>query len=84
MRLIGRSKLSHHAPEVMKWLQSWTAEVMGAQWRSPNDVIQQFPKVSYQGQGNFLFAVAGGILFLKLIVAFPQGVAFICDLDEMK
>ncbi|WP_093237483.1 type II toxin-antitoxin system HigB family toxin [Variovorax sp. EL159] len=83
MRLIGRDKLKHPSPEALAWLTKWTAEVLVAQWKGPDDVFLQFPKAKVSQTGNFLFMVEDQQLELSLIVAFPQGIVLVNDLREI-
>ena len=85
MRLIGREKLCclNNAEErVTKWIQSWTAEVVKANWKHSADLKAQFPNVKQMEDGRFLFPINGCARAISLLVAFPQGIALITALEE--
>lgn len=87
MRLIGREKLNPlrgKGADVEKWTRSWVAEVAGAHWRQPNDVIGQFPNAHHQGHGCFMFPIGRCQLAIKLQIAFAQGIALISELNQTK
>jgi mRNA-degrading endonuclease HigB of HigAB toxin-antitoxin module len=86
MRLIGREKLHrrlrHMEAGAAKWVRSWVAEIIDAHWRKPSDVTTQFPNARHQGGDSFLFPVERSDLAIRLQIAFPQGIAFISDLNS--
>lgn len=82
MRLIGRDKLKQIGGEVDRWLRSWCAEVVHAQWRHPEDVTRQFPNVGIRAEGDFLFPVGTSGYFVLLQIAFPQSVALVVDMKK--
>jgi mRNA interferase HigB len=71
MRIFNRSAIEHyarrHAP-ARDALRAWYAEAMAAQWASPEDVRQQFPKASVVANNRVVFNVAGNAY--RLIVSF--------------
>lgn len=84
VRLIGREKLRHlkgTSEQNKKWLVSWVSEVMGAHWKLPSDVIQQFPKAKHEGEGRFMFPVADCNWTIHLLITFPQGVALVTNIN---
>lgn len=84
MRLIGREKLcviNNAGEQVKKWVLSWTAEVANANWKHPADVHAQFPNMRQGKDGYFLFPVNGCTWVIRLLIAFPQGVALITALE---
>lgn len=83
MRLIGRSKLNHSSQDATAWMKAWAADVIQAQWKGPDDVIRQFPKVRISVPGTFLFSVGDYKLQLKITIAFPQGIALVNDIKEI-
>lgn len=83
MRLIGRKKLhslQNQSTQVQRWLLTWVAEVMGAHWKCPADVIRQFPNASEGGTNLFVFPVYSCSCSIGLLVAFPQEIALISTL----
>lgn len=82
MRLIGRERLvqlQDGGEHLQKWVCSWASEIADAHWKHASDVRSQFPAVSHQGGGQFQFRV--GKWAISLLIAFPQGVALITDLN---
>lgn len=83
MRLLGRERLDRLRGEdeqVEKWVRSWATEVLGAHWKQPSDVRDQFPSARHQGKGLFMFTVGNCNWVISLLISFPQGVALITDL----
>lgn len=84
MKLIGRDKLKRGTEDVDRWLRSWCSEVAQAQWRRPEDVTEQFPKVQTRAGGDFLFPIGTSGYWLRLQVAFAQGVALILEMNNIE
>lgn len=83
MKLIGRDKLERVGGEVDRWLRSWCAEVAHAHWRSPEDLTDQFPAVQTRRGGDFVFPVGTSGYWVRLRVAFAQGVALILEMNKI-
>ncbi|MGE8453941.1 MAG: type II toxin-antitoxin system HigB family toxin [Pseudomonadales bacterium] len=82
MKLIGRDKLKHGAQDVDRWLCAWCSEVAHANWRRPEDVIEQFPNVRTRPGGDFLFPIGTSGYCLLLQVAFAHGIALILEMND--
>lgn len=85
MRLIGRGKLACAESigiEIQKWMLSWVAEVKNAHWKHANDVSDQFPNVRLNADSSFLFPVGQCGIAIQVLIAFPQGIAFIQELKS--
>ena len=84
MRLLGRERLERlcsQSEKARKWVQSWMAELLDAQWKTSSDVRRQFPNVRCNGECMFVFPVHSCNCAVSVLVAFPQAVAVI---QEMK
>lgn len=84
MRLLGRQQLSRLREEderIEKWVLSWVAEIEAAHWKHPSDVIEQFPNAHHTGDYRFLFPVGNYRWAICLLIAFPQGIALITELN---
>ena len=87
MRLIGREhlvSLSALSPESAKWVSSWVAELRGANWRQPSDVVGQFPKAYQYENGGFLFPTPPHRIGVYVLVAFSQGVIIVLSLITLE
>jgi mRNA interferase HigB len=74
MRVLARNTLVEFYalhPETKSSLEHWLCLVRAAQWKSPNDVRDSFPKASVLNGERVRFEVAGGSY--RLIVAFDFG-----------
>jgi mRNA-degrading endonuclease HigB of HigAB toxin-antitoxin module len=83
MRLLGRKLLIPlHGlnSETDQWLVSWTSEVAHANWKTPDEVIRQYPNVKFVPDTQFRFRVAAQNQSIETIIAFPHGVAMITAL----
>jgi len=84
MRLIGRDRLrdlQSSDEQVKKWLLNWVAEVINAQWKHHSDVVSQFPNIRKGSDGHFIFPIGNCNWAVCLLIAFPQGIALITDLE---
>lgn len=82
MKLIGRDKLKHVGGEVDRWLRSWCAEVTQAHWRRPEDITDQFPNAQTRPGDDFSFPIGTSGYWVRLQVAFAQGVALILEMNK--
>jgi len=83
MKLIGRDKLKRGTEDVDRWLRGWCSEVAHAHWRRPEDVTDQFPNARTRPGGDFLFPIGTSGYWLRLQVAFAQGVALILEMNNI-
>lgn len=71
MRIFNRSAIENYArtyAPAREALRAWYAEAVAAQWASPDDVKQQFPKASVVANNRVVFNIAGNAY--RLIVPF--------------
>jgi mRNA-degrading endonuclease HigB of HigAB toxin-antitoxin module len=83
MRLIGKERLLSWQVErsaARTWLINWISEISEANWKSPLDVVRQFPRARQKGDSRFVFEVEEGVAEIDLLVAFPQAIALVTDL----
>ncbi|MFT4180104.1 MAG: type II toxin-antitoxin system HigB family toxin [Thermomonas sp.] len=83
MKLIGRDKLKRVGDDVDRWLRSWCAEVAHAHWRRPEDLTDQFPNAQTSPEGDFAFPIGTSGYWVRLQVAFAQGVALILEMNKI-
>ncbi|WP_312316187.1 hypothetical protein [Stenotrophomonas sp.] len=83
MKLIGRDKLKRGHEDVDRWLRSWCSEVAHAHWRRPEDVTEQFPNATTNASGDFLFPMGASGYWLRLQIAFAQGIALILEMNNI-
>ena len=83
MKLIGRDKLKRVSAEVDRWVCSWCAEVVHAHWHHPQDLTDQFPNAQPHAGGGFIFPIGTSGYWVRLQVAFVQGVALILEMNKI-
>ncbi|HCP54674.1 MAG: hypothetical protein CMK72_18425 [Pseudomonadaceae bacterium] len=80
MRLLGRDQLlplKGKSEQIDKWISSWVSEIANANWKSPDELIEQYPSVQKLEEGHFSFCVSSSHHFIGLKIAFAQGIAII-------
>ncbi len=80
MRLIGREKLttlSGQDRDTARWVASWSAELLGANWKRPADVVLQFPRASQKLDGIFMFQPPNKAIEIDALISFPRGIILI-------
>ncbi|MCK8688138.1 type II toxin-antitoxin system HigB family toxin [Pseudomonas umsongensis] len=80
MRLLGRDKLlplKGKSEQIDKWISSWVSEIANANWKSPDELIEQYPNAQKVKEGHFSFCVCSSRYFIELTIAFAQGIAII-------
>jgi len=71
VRIFNRSAIEYYAKSyapAREALRAWYSEAVAAQWASPEDVKQQFPKASVVANNRVVFNIAGNAY--RLIVSF--------------
>ena len=71
MRIFNRSAIESYGrlhAVARESLRAWDAEASRAEWRSPEDVKQQYPKASVIANNRVVFNIAGNAF--RLIVSF--------------
>ena len=82
MRLLGRNKISYPATadkELSKWIAAWTHEVQKAYWKTPADILKQYPNALHKEPNSFIFKINSAELFLEISVCFLHQIALIVD-----
>lgn len=80
MRIIARKNLVlfwARYPKSAAQLSAWFVAVKAAEWKTPRDVIQQFPKASAIGENRFVFR-KGNDYRLIVKINFEVGIIYIC------
>jgi len=80
MRIIARRTLREffeRQPKAKPGLQAWYAEVKHAGWRTPADVLSQFPKARIVGKDRVLFNILGNRYRLVVRVNYAAGIIWI-------
>lgn len=83
MTLIGRDKLKRVSEDVDRWLRSWCTEVAHAHWHRSEDLTDQFPNAHTSLEGDFVFPIGTSGYWVRLQVAFAQGVALILEMNKI-
>ena len=80
MRLVGRSHLdalaSEH-PEVGEHLNAWEREVEKAQWRTPHDLKQRYPRASLLGDQQVIFDIMGNNYRIDTKISYKNQVVIV-------
>lgn len=75
MRVLGKPRLrafyERHADAKQDAL-AWLAEVESAEWRTPHDIKQRYPKASIIGNGRVVFNLRGNRYRLAITVAYQS------------
>ncbi|MBA4053562.1 MAG: hypothetical protein C0490_02515 [Marivirga sp.] len=80
MRLLGRDKLlslKGQSEQIDKWVAGWVSEIANANWKSSDELIEQYPSAKIVEEGHFSFCVCSSRYFIELKIAFAQGIAII-------
>lgn len=56
-------------------LKAWLAEAGAAQWQSPNDIKQRYPRASIVGDNRVVFDIGGNKY--RLVVHVNYGIGFV-------
>jgi mRNA interferase HigB len=80
MKILDRERLERfcrkHA-DARSWIESWLADVEGAEWKTPRDIRQRYSSVSFLPDGVVIFNVKGNAYRLEVSVAYRTGVVAI-------
>jgi mRNA interferase HigB len=80
MMLVGRNLLDEFCktnPDARAWIENWLADVGGATWKTPHELRERFPSVSFLGAGTTIFNVKGNQYRLEASVAYKTGIVVI-------
>jgi mRNA interferase HigB len=80
MLLVGRDQLDEftraHA-DARAWIENWIADIEAAQWRSPQDIKNNYASASFLADRVVVFNVKGNRYRLEVLVAFSTGVVVV-------
>ena len=80
MRIISRKTLKDYCdvhPEIKSQIDSWYYEVKHADWGSPNDVRNDFPKARIIGKTRIIFNILNNRFRLIAKVNFKAKIVYI-------
>lgn len=87
MKLLGKPTLREftdkHA-DARSHIDSWEAEVEGAEWKTPLDLKQRYPKASLIGQQQVVFDICGNKYRLWVSVAYKTGTVLVKKIGTHK
>lgn len=87
MKLVGKPKLrefmKRHA-DARSQLESWEAEVEAADWKTPLDMKQRYPKASVIGNQEAVFNICGNNYRLWATIAYRTGIVMIKEVGTHK
>lgn len=87
MRLIGKEKLDDFKnghPDARSQVESWEAEVQSAEWKTPHELKDRYPKASLPGKGQAIFDLCWNKYRLWVKVAYQTGIVFIKNIGTHK
>ena len=80
MRIIARKALREFSDAHAKakpGLDAWYHEVKRIEWRSPSDVLKQYPNARIVGKNRVIFSIANNRYRLVVKVSYTSGKVFI-------
>lgn len=80
MRINNKKALSDFKeshPDADKHLNAWEAEAQRAEWKTPNELTQQFGNASIMKASNVVFNICGNKYRLWVKIAYNLGVIFV-------
>jgi len=87
MRLLGKQQLhdfgKKHA-DAKSQLESWEAEVEVAEWKTPQDVRNRYPKVSLPGNLQAIFDICRNRYRLWVQIAYKTGTVLVKKIGTHK
>lgn len=87
MKLIGKQILQdfkeRHA-DTRSQIESWEAEVEEAQWNTPNDLKQRYPKASFLKDRHVVFNICWNKYRLLAQIAYQNGIILIKKIGTHK
>lgn len=80
MRLAGRPRLvafweSH--PDSRPQLEVWVAEMRRAAWRTPHDLVADYPRARLIGHGRVVFPIRGNRFRIDALIDYRNAQALI-------
>jgi mRNA interferase HigB len=87
MKLLGKPTLREftdkHA-DARSQIESWEAEVEAAEWKTPFDLKQRYPKASLLGKQQVVFDISGNRYRLWVSVAYRTGIVVVKKIGTHK
>src|SRR5262249_36000473 len=87
MKLIGKPTLREFMKkraDARSQIESWEAEVEEAEWKTPLDLKQRYPKASLIGNQQVVFNICGNRYRLWVSVAYQAGIVVVKQVGTHK
>ena len=87
MKLIAKELLHNFKKEhadARSQLESWEADVEAADWKTPQDVMNRFPRARLLGNLQAIFNICNNKYRLWAQIAYKTGVVFIKNIGTHK
>lgn len=87
MKLLGKKLLSdfkQRHTDARSQIDSWEAEVEGAQWDNPHDLKRRYPKASLPGNQQAIFDICRNKYRLLVQVNYKNGIVLIKKIGTHK
>jgi mRNA interferase HigB len=87
MKLLGKPLLDDfkqkHA-DARPQIDSWEAEVEGAEWNTPHNLKSRYPKASLLGKQHVVFDICGDKYRLLTLVTYKNGIVLVQKIGTHK
>jgi len=80
MRIFSRKTLKEYwedHEDIEQPLRTWYSDVSKAEWKTPNDIKEKYPKASFLKNSRVVFDIKGNTYRLVVRVNFPRLWVFI-------
>jgi mRNA interferase HigB len=87
MKLLGKSILRefmNRQADARSQIEAWEAEVEQAQWKTPIELKQRYPKASVIGSQQVVFDICGNRYRLWVSVAYRTGIVVVKKIGTHK
>lgn len=87
MQIVGKDKLavfkSEH-PEARSQVEAWEDDVENADWKTPHDLKNRYPKASLPGNQRVIFNICWNKYRLLVKVAYNTGIVLVIAVGTHK
>lgn len=80
MRIAGRNVLDGFCAthsDARRWIENWLSHVESAEWRTPQDIKDQYRRASFLDGATIIFDVKGNNYRMEVTCAYRTGVVVV-------
>ncbi|MBQ0720649.1 MAG: type II toxin-antitoxin system HigB family toxin [Gammaproteobacteria bacterium] len=80
MKVLGRNKLSEFSQQhasAKKALDAWFSEVLGAGWKTPQDIKSRYRSADFLSKNRVIFNIKGNHYRLVVKVRYQNGIVVV-------